>query len=148
MGKCLVKIMKLKENATIPSKATVGSAGMDLTACIDEEITIPSNETVKIPTGIAISIPKNFVALIYARSGLAIKQGLSPANCVGVVDSDYRGEIIVALHNHSKNDYVVKPNERVAQMVISEIPDITVTEVESLDETLRGSGGFGSTGKM
>ena len=142
-GSVTLKIRKVREGADIPKIATPGSAGMDITACIDGEVTVKSGETVGFPTGIAIELPVGFAAFIYARSGLAIKHGLSPANCVGVIDSDYRGEIIVGLHNSSADDYVIKPNERIAQL-----PLVTVEECENLSDTLRAAGGFGSTGRM
>lgn len=142
-------IKKLRENAVVPQRATDFSAGYDLSACIDNSITVKSGETVKIPTGISTEISEadRCVLLIYARSSTATKFGLAPANCVGVVDSDYRGEVIVALHNHSQNDYEIKPNERIAQLVITPIytPDVEV--VSELSQTDRGCGGFGSTGK-
>ncbi len=143
-----LKIKKVREGADIPKIATPGSAGMDITACIDGEVTVKSGETVGFPTGIAIELPVGFAAFIYARSGLAIKHGLSPANCVGVIDSDYRGEIIVGLHNSSAADYVIKPHERIAQLIVGELPRVTVEECEDLSDTLRAAGGFGSTGRM
>ena len=147
-GSVTLKIRKVREGADIPKIATPGSAGMDITACIDGEVTVKSGETVGFPTGIAIELPVGFAAFIYARSGLAIKHGLSPANCVGVIDSDYRGEIIVGLHNSSADDYVIKPNERIAQLIVGELPLVTVEECENLSDTLRAAGGFGSTGSM
>lgn len=143
-----LKIMKVNDNATIPHRATNGSAGMDLYACIDEPIVIPAGGREIIPTGIAISISNEYVALVYARSGLAIKHGITLSNCVGVIDSDYRGEIKVGLINQSDNDYEIKPNERIAQLVISTVAIPNVIECETLDDTSRGNGGFGSTGKM
>jgi len=142
-------IKKLNEMATIPTRATNGSAGYDLSACIDAPITISPNEIVKIPTGISVTLEdENLVILIYARSSLATKFGITLANCVGVVDSDYRGEILVALTNLSGKSYEISPNERIAQMIITPVflPEIEV--VEKLSETIRGEGGFGSTGKM
>lgn len=143
----LLKIKKLRENAKIPFRATDGSAGMDLYACIDEDVLIKPGDIKLIPTGIAIALEsKKYVALIYARSGLAIKHGISPANCVGVIDSDYRGEVCVGLTNLSNEDYVITKDERIAQLVISyvDIPQIEIAE--ELDDTNRSSGGFGSTG--
>ena len=141
-----IKIKKLKENAIIPTRATNGSAGLDLYACLDNSETILPSETKLIKTGIAISIEKDFVAYVYARSGLAVKKGITLANCVGVIDSDYRGEVCVALHNISKEPYEVKEGERIAQLVIQKVEYPTIIETENLDETKRGEGGFGSTG--
>ena len=144
----ILKIKKLNENAVIPKAATMGSAGMDLYACLDGDITLKPNERVLIPTGIAIALESNaYVAYIYARSGLAIKNGITLSNCVGVVDSDYRGEVKVGLINLSDKDYTVVNGERIAQMVIAPIIIPEVSEVEELDETERNAGGFGSTGK-
>ena len=143
----ILKIKKLRENAHVPFRATAGSAGMDLYACIDEAITIAPHEIKLIPTGIAIALESaEYVAYLYARSGLAIKHGIAPANCVGVIDSDYRGEVCVGLINQTTEPFVIEPNERIAQMVISPVilPEIEV--VDELDDTDRGAGGFGSTG--
>ena len=141
-----VKIKKLNENAVIPTYGTEFSAGADLYACIEESETLMPGETKLIKTGIAIELPVGYVALIYARSGLACKKGLAPANKVGVVDSDYRGEIKVALHNHSLITHTVSKGERIAQMVVAPYIKCDFIEVESLEETVRGEGGFGSTG--
>lgn len=139
---------KLGKEIPFPAYATPGSAGMDLRACIDEAVTIPAGERRMVPTGLAIALPgPEWVALVYARSGLAIKHGLAPANCVGVIDSDYRGEIIVALTNLSDESYTVQPGDRVAQLVIMPVTQAQITVVDELDETARGAGGFGSTGK-
>ena len=143
----VLKIKKLRENAKIPFRATIGSAGMDLYACIDAPVTVAPHEIAVIPTGIAIELESaDQVAYIFARSGLAIKHGVAPANCVGVIDSDYRGEVCVGLVNQTDNPYTVEPDERIAQMVISPVilPDIEV--VGELGGTARGGGGFGSTG--
>ena len=143
-----IKIKKLKDNAIIPTRGTVGSAGMDLYACIDNEITIAPNQLKIIPTGIAIALPSSDVAaFLYARSGLGVKHGICLSNGVGVVDSDYRGEICVGLCNVSSEPYTISKNERIAQMVIAPVVMAEFTEAEELDETLRGEGGFGSTGK-
>ena len=143
----VLKIKKLRENAKIPFRATTGSAGMDLYACIDEQITIKPHEISLIPTGIAIELESaDYVAYIYARSGLAIKYGVAPANCVGVIDSDYRGEVCVGLINQTENDFVIEPCERIAQMVIMPVATARFTVVDELDVTERGAGGFGSTG--
>lgn len=139
---------KLGKEIPFPAYATPGSAGMDLRACIDSPVTIAPGERGLIPTGLAISLPgPEWVALVYARSGLAIKHGLAPANCVGVIDSDYRGEIVVGLLNSSKEAYTVEPGERVAQLVIMPVAQAQITVVDTLDDTQRGTGGFGSTGR-
>ncbi|MGN0623101.1 MAG: dUTP diphosphatase [Oscillospiraceae bacterium] len=143
-------IKKLRDSAVIPKRATAESAGYDLSACIDEPVTIGAGMTAKIPTGISteISGAESCVLLIYARSSLATKHGLAPANCVGVVDTDYRGEIIVPLHNHSDKEYTVSPGERIAQLVITPVFTPEVCEVTELSDTERGEGGFGSTGQI
>ena len=139
---------RLGKDIPFPTYATAGSAGMDLRACIDEPVTVPAGERAMIPTGLAIALPgAEWVALVYARSGLAIKHGLAPANCVGVIDSDYRGEIVVGLLNSSKEDYTVEPGERVAQLVIMPVAQAEIVVTDTLDETQRGAGGFGSTGR-
>ncbi len=144
----ILKVKKLRENAKMIQRATKGSAGMDLHACIDSEITIEPGEIKVIPTGLAIALEsENYVAYIYARSGLAIKHGITLANCVGVVDSDYRGEVCVGLTNISKNPYTITPDERIAQLVIAPVCVCDAVEVDDLDSTERGEGGFGSTGK-
>lgn len=142
-----LKIKKVKDNAKIPKIATSGAAGMDLYACITEKITVEPQKIAVIPTGIAIELPNpSAAAFIYARSGLGIKHGICLANGVGVIDSDYRGEICVGLCNVSDKPYTVEPFERVAQMVIAPVIVPTVTEVSELSDTERGEGGFGSTG--
>ena len=142
-------IKKLRDNAKIPFRATPGSAGMDLYACIDEPITIEGGEKAIIPTGIAIELPSaELGAFVFARSGLAIKHGVGLLNSVGVIDSDYRGEICVGLINQLKESYTIQPDERIAQLIIMPVSLITPVEAESLDETERGVGGFGSTGSM
>ena len=144
----ILRIKKLNENAVVPKAATGGSAGMDLYACIDSDVTIKSGERVLIPTGIAIALESNsYVAYIYARSGLAIKNGITLANCVGVVDSDYRGEVKVGIINLSDSNYTVKNGDRIAQMVIAPVIMPQIEEVNELDHTDRASGGFGSTGR-
>lgn len=144
----VLKIKKLKENAIIPKRATEGSAGMDLYACIDSSVVINPGDLVTIPTGIAIQLSsEDFMANIYARSGLGIKHGICLSNGVGVVDSDYRGEVCVGLCNVSNKPYTIEPNERIAQMVIAPVSLMNVEEVSSLEGTVRGEGGFGSTGK-
>jgi len=147
MMKQQVNIKKLHKDAIIPTYGTEFSAGADLYACIKEAILINSGETVVIHTGIALEVPAGYAGLVYARSGLASKKGLAPANKVGVIDADYRGEIMVALHNHSQKPAKVEKDERIAQMVITPFLAADFFEVDELSETLRGSGGFGSTGK-
>lgn len=142
-----LKIKKVRENAKIPTRATEGSAGMDLYACIDEPITLKKGDTAIIPTGIAIGLDnKNLCAFVYARSGLAIKHGIGLLNSVGVIDSDYRGEICVGVINQIDEPYTIEPNERIAQMVIQPVEIPEIIEVDELDDTVRGAGGFGSTG--
>lgn len=140
-------IKKLKENAVLPKRATAGSAGYDLSACLDGPLEVKAGETVKIPTGLCAEIcgEEKCVLLIFARSSLATRFGLAPANCVGVVDTDYRGEIMVPMRNHSDNDYTVTPGERVAQLVIIPVFTPEVQETDELSDTARGQGGFGST---
>ena len=141
-----VNIKKLNPNAVIPTYGSEFSAGADLYACIEEGITILPNETKLIKTGLSLEIPEGYAGLIYARSGLASKKGLAPANKVGVVDADYRGEVMVALHNHSEAAASVEPKERIAQLVIAPFLKADFNEVDELTDTVRGSGGFGSTG--
>ena len=144
----ILKVKKLREDAVMIKRATSGSAGMDLYACIDDDITLNPGDIKIIPTGLAIALESaDYVAYIYARSGLAIKHGITLANCVGVVDSDYRGEVCVGLTNISKQPYTITKGERVAQLVIAPVTMCTPIEVKELDETERGVGGFGSTGK-
>lgn len=143
-----MKIKKLRENAILPTRGTSGSAGADLYACIDESVTINPGELKLIPTGIAIALPDNTcVAYLYARSGLGVKHGICLSNGVGVIDSDYRGEVCVGLCNVSDKPYTIEPSERVAQMVIAPVIIPELVEVKELDETERGESGFGSTGK-
>lgn len=141
-----VNFKKLNPNAITPTYGTGFSAGADLYS-IDSDTSIKPGETAFIHTGLALEIPEGLVGLIYARSGLACKQGLAPANKVGVIDSDYRGEIMIALHNHSSKVVVVTSGERVAQIVFTPYFTADFTEVDKLEDTLRGEGGFGSTGK-
>ena len=147
MERTTVKFTKLDKSASAPVYGTPFAAGADLHALLDENITIAPGETYFVHTGLATEIPEGLVGLIYARSGLACKRGLAPANCVGVIDSDYRGEIMVALHNYSNNPQTIEPGERVAQLVIAPYIAADFVEVETLDETDRGAGGFGSTGR-
>lgn len=142
-----IAIKKLDKNAKIPAYGSEYAAGADLYACLNEEVTIPAGETAVIPTGIALELPVGYAGLIYARSGLATKQGLAPANKVGVVDCDYRGEVKVALHNHSTEARTVAPGDRIAQLVITPYITAVFEEKDELSSTERGAGGFGSTGK-
>lgn len=141
-----INIKKLNDNAKIPTYGTDYSAGCDLYACTNESIVIKPNETVLVHTGISMEIPVNYGGFIYARSSLATKRGLAPANKVGVVDSDYRGEIMVSLYNQSSVEQVIEPDERIAQLVIAPFLKVDFNEVSDLNDTKRGTGGFGSTG--
>jgi len=139
---------KIGREIPAPFYATPGAAAMDLHACIDEAVVIPAGGRRVIPTGIAIALPDpGYVALVFARSGLGIKHGIAPANCVGVIDSDYRGEIMVGLHNAGDTDYTIQPADRIAQLMITPVVQAQITMVDELDDTVRGAGGFGSTGK-
>ena len=140
-----MNIKKLNEDAIIPTYGSACAAGADLYAC--ETVTVSSGQTVLVHTGIAMAIPEGYVGLIYARSGLATKRGLAPANKVGVIDSDYRGEIMVALHNHGATEQTVDKGERIAQIVFTPYVAADFSVVEELDTTDRGAGGFGSTGR-
>lgn len=142
-----LKIKKLNENAKIPTYGTEFSAGADLYALLEKDVVIMPQETYLIKTGISLEIPAGYVGLIYPRSGLATKKGLAPANKVGVIDSDYRGEIMVALFNHGKEAQKIENGERVAQIVIAPYIQAEFEETDSLTETERNSGGFGSTGR-
>lgn len=142
-----IKVKKLNENAKIPTRGSEYAAGYDLYACLDNTVTIRPNETVKIGTGLSMELPDGYFGGIYARSGLATKQGLRPANCVGVCDSDYRGEYIVALHNDSDVERRVENGDKIAQLILRKYETMDFTEVDELSETGRGGGGFGSTGK-
>lgn len=141
-----VKIVKLQQNAHVPTYGSADAAGADLYACIDEAVTIQPSQTVLIPTGLSMEIEQGFAGFIYARSGLATKRGLAPANKVGVIDSDYRGQVMVSLHNHTGQPQTVEPGERVAQMVFAPVYQAQFCEVDALQDTERGTGGFGSTG--
>ncbi len=144
--KLKVNIKKLDEKATVPTYGSQYAAGADLYACLSESVTIAPSQTVLIHTGIAVELPENTVGLVYARSGLASKKDLAPANKVGVIDCDYRGEIMVAIHNHGKEERVIEHGERIAQMVITPYYTAEYVVAEELSETVRGQGGFGSTG--
>lgn len=144
----IFKVRRLRESAKLPFRATEGSAGMDLYACIDSPVTLGAGEKSVIPTGIAIELPSaELAAFVFARSGLAIKHGIGLLNGVGVIDSDYRGEICVGVINQLAEPYTIAPDERIAQLVIMPVSLINPVEAQSLDDTARGEGGFGSTGK-
>lgn len=142
-----VYIKKLKAQAAMPSYGSAEAAGADLYACLETAVEIAAGGTAMIPTGLAMELPEGTVGLVYARSGLASKKGLAPANKVGVIDSDYRGEVMVALHNHSAQAAVVEPGERIAQLVIAPVLRAAFAEADALSDTVRGEGGFGSTGR-
>ena len=145
----LVQIKKLKSQATLPTSGSRYAAGYDLYACLDGdgEVTIPAHRTVKIGTGLAVALPEGTFGAIFARSGLATKEGLRPANCVGVIDSDYRGECIVSVHNDSGVERTIRTGERIAQLVLLPFLPMQFEEVDALEDTERGAGGFGSTGE-
>ena len=142
-----IRFIKLNSLAQAPTRGSLYAAGYDLSAAISANATIPPHTTVKIGTGLAIELPDNTFGAVYARSGIASREGLRPANCTGVIDSDYRGEVIVALHNDSDTTRIVEPGERIAQLVVQPYVSVEFEEVETLNNTDRGSGGFGSTGK-
>lgn len=144
-----MKIMfkKLREDAAAPTRGSTEAAGYDLRACMDAPVTIAPGETAMIGTGLSVAVPEGYFGAVFARSGLASKQGLRPANCVGVCDSDYRGEYTVAMHNDSALPREIKPGERIAQLVVIPYLALEFEETEELDATARGAGGFGSTGK-
>lgn len=145
----VLKIKKLSDRAIIPTRGTKGSAGLDLYALLDIPLTINPGELVRVNTGIAIELPsEDYVAYVYARSGLGVKHGICLSNGVGVIDSDYRGEICVGLCNVSDKPYTIEPFERIAQLVVAPVCQLEPVEVQELSETERGQGGFGSTGKM
>jgi len=141
-----INVTKLDERAVLPTYGSEFSAGADLYACLSEPVVIAPGEAVLIHTGLAMEIPIGYAGLIFARSGLATKQGLAPSNKVGVIDPDYRGEIMVSLFNHSKEKRVVEHGERIAQLVLTPFLTASWNEVDELNETVRGAGGFGSTG--
>ena len=142
-----IAVKKLDERAILPTYGSEYAAGADLYALTDEEIVFQPGETKFVRTGLAMEIPQGYAGLIYARSGLACKRGLAPANKVGVVDADYRGEVMVALHNHSNTEQKISAGERIAQLVVAPFLKASFAEAETLNETVRGEGGFGSTGK-
>lgn len=142
-----INVKKLRDNAVIPTRGSEYAAGYDLYAAIDETIVIGPHETQKIGTGLSFELPDNTFGMIVARSGLATKEGLRPANCSGICDSDYRGEYIIALHNDSDEIRYVEPNERIAQLILMSYVPMTFSLVDELTITERGEGGFGSTGQ-
>lgn len=144
----LIQIKKLNDKAITPTRGSQQAAGYDLYACADQDVVIAPHHTVKVGTGISMSIPEGYFGAVYARSGLSAKQGLRPANCVGVIDSDYRGELIVALHNDTDTEKTIDKNERIAQLIVMPYLSVEFQETDKLDDTERGAGGFGSTGKL
>jgi dUTP pyrophosphatase len=143
-----MNIKLLNENAKIPTRGSEYSAGYDLYAAIDKPLIIPVGETRKVDTGVAIECPIGYFGAIYARSGLATKRGLRPANCVGVADSDYRGGVVVALHNDSLEPQTIEPGERIAQLIISPYLNVDLEVVDELSDTVRGASGFGDSGRF
>ena len=142
-----MRVKKVRPNALIPTYGSAEAAGADLYACLDADVVIEPGKTVFVPTGIAMAVPSGYAGLIYARSSRGAKRGLAPANKVGVIDSDYRGEVMVALHNHGTEVQTVCHGERVAQLLVTAVLAPAFEEAEELDETVRGAGGFGSTGR-
>lgn len=142
-----ILLKKLRPEATLPTRGSAAAAGYDLYACLDTPVTIQPHKTEKVGTGLSLALPEGYFGAVFARSGLATKQGLRPANCVGVCDCDYRGEYIVALHNDSEEPWTVQHGDRIAQLVALPFLSMEFTETDVLDETPRGTGGFGSTGR-
>ena len=143
----VLKLKKVRPEAQLPQRQTEGAAGYDLCACLEAPVTLAPGEGVSFPTGFAAEIPQGLVGLVFCRSGLGVKYGVSLPNCVGVIDSDYRGELIVPLRNFGDKPYTVQPGERIAQLVLLPVFLLPVEEVEELSQTQRGEGGFGSTGR-
>ncbi len=141
-----VQLKKLTDTAILPTRGSDSAAGYDLSADISSDVIIKPHETKLIGTGISVAIPDGYFGGVYARSGLSLREGLRPANCTGVIDSDYRGEIKVSLHNDSNEARTITPHERIAQLVIMPYLEVTFDEVSELNDTIRGTGGFGSTG--
>ncbi len=141
-----IRTVLLREGACLPTYGTAAAAGADLHACLEAPVTIAPGQTVLIPTGVAMEIPSGYAGLVYARSGLSVKRDLAPANKVGVIDADYRGEIFVPLHNHGQNAQTVEHGERIAQMIVTACPAAEFVQSDTLSDTARGTGGFGSTG--
>jgi len=142
-----IRFKKLRPQAQAPDYGSAGAAGADLRACLDAPVTIQPGETKLLPLGLAVEIPEGYVGLVYARSGLAAKRGIAPANKVGVIDSDFRGELTAALHNHGREPQVIEPGDRVLQMVITPCVQAAFEEADELPDTQRGAGGWGSTGR-
>ena len=142
----MIPVKRLREGAVLPTFGSEQAAGADLYACLDAPVTIAPGQTAFIPTGLAMMLPEGYVGLICARSGMACKMGLAPANKVGVIDSDYRGEFLVALYNHGAESRTISHGDRIAQLVVVPVLDPVFEETDELSETLRGTGGFGSTG--
>ena len=142
-----MRVKKLRENAIVPTYGSAEAAGADLYACLEGEVVIEPGMTVFVPTGIAMEVPRGYAGLIYARSSLGTKRGLAPANKVGVIDSDYRGEVMVALHNHGRDPQTVAHGERIAQLLVTPVLAPSFELCEDLTDTDRGTGGFGSTGR-
>ena len=142
-----IRVKKLRKNAIVPTYGSEEAAGADLYACMDEKVTVEPGESAWINSGVAVELPRGYVGLIFARSSMGVKRGLAPANKVGVIDSDYRGEFIVVLHNHGTQSQTVSHGERIAQLVITPVFTPGFAEVDELTDTERGTGGFGSTGK-
>ena len=143
----MLQIQRLRPTARLPKNATPGSAGYDLCADLEGPVVIPPRATVKVPTGLAMAIRPGLAGFVFARSGLGINHGIVPANCVGVIDSDYRGEVLVGLYNHTDQPFTVQPGDRIAQLVLLPVETPPVEECETLPDTQRGAGGFGSTGR-
>ena len=141
-----IAVKKLREGAALPTRWSASAAGYDLRACIEESVIIAPGATAMVGTGLSIAVPEGYFGAVFARSGLAAKQGVRPANCVGVCDSDYRGEIRVSLINRGREDFTVHPGDRIAQLMFAPVLHAVFEEAETLDETARGEGGFGSTG--
>jgi len=143
-----LKVKKLHPKAVLPRRATPGSAGADLCACLEQPLLLPAGEMRLIPTGVAVEIAPGWAGFVFGRSGLGIKHGIAPSNAVGVIDADYRGEIKVGLINHGKQDYVIQPEERIAQLILLPVSLAEIVEARELSGTVRGDGGFGSTGQL
>ena len=143
----VLRMKKLREGAVLPQRQTEGAAGYDLSACLEAPVTLQPGEGYPFPTGLAAEIPQGYAGLVFCRSGLGVKHGISLPNCVGVIDSDYRGELVVPLRNFGDGTYTIQPGERIAQLVIMPVLLPEIVEVEELSQTQRGQGGFGSTGR-
>ena len=143
----VLRMKKLREGAVLPQRQTEGAAGYDLCACLETPVTLQPGEGYPFPTGLAAEIPQGYAGMVFCRSGLGVKHGISLPNCVGVIDSDYRGELVVPLRNFGDGTYTIQPGERIAQLVIMPVLLPEIVEVEELSQTQRGQGGFGSTGR-